>query len=337
MFDDPDDAAWCWETMFKNTISAHVKTRKVKIRSSSEPWMSGTIRKALNNRFKLLKKAKSSEKDSTAWSNHKKMRNKCTNLVRESKATFWKKEFQKTSTSKSFWKTVKKFQGKTKSAKIGPLADNNEIVLDDTKKANLMNEFFSTVGEKLATKLTPNAEPFSQIYRVTPSMSEINIDHTKFAKSFQSSVKLGKSSGPDNISPMELKLCEETSAKSLVKVLQKGVSRLNFPSQWKKANVSCIYKKGAKKDCSNYRPIFLLSILSKVFEHYICSIMCDHIKSHDLLSKHQWGFRKHHSTEDLLLHQTECWHKALDKGKTIAVLFVDYQKAFDSVSHKTAL
>ena len=65
--------------------------------------------------------------------------------------------------------------------------------------------------------------------------------------------------------------------------------------------------------------------------------MCDHIKSHDLLSKHQWGFMKHNSTEDLLLHQTERWHKALDEGKTIAVLFVDYQKAFDSVSHKTAL
>ena len=63
----------------------------------------------------------------------------------------------------------------------------------------------------------------------------------------------------------------------------------------------------------------------------------DHIKSHDSLSKHQWRFRKLHSTEELLLHQTECWHKELDKGKTIAVLFVDYHKAFDSVSHKTAL
>ena len=122
-----------------------------------------------------------------------------------------------------------------------------------------MNDFFSTIGANLATKLTPNAEPFSHIYRVTPSMSEINIDHTKFAKSFQSSVKLGKSSGPDNILPMELNLCEETSTKSLVKVLQKSVSLLNFQSQWKKAKVSCIYKKGAKKDYSNCKSSYFSS------------------------------------------------------------------------------
>ena len=81
------------------------------------------------------------------------MRNKCTNLVRESKATFWKKELQNPNTSKFFWKTVRKIQGKTKSAKIGPLADNNDIVLDDTKKANLMNVFFFTVGANQATSL----------------------------------------------------------------------------------------------------------------------------------------------------------------------------------------
>ena len=69
----------------------------------------------------------------------------------------------------------------------------------------------------------------------------------------------------------------------------------------------------------------------------MCSTICDHIEYHNLLSCHQWGFRKNHSTEDLLLHQCETWHKALDEGKCIAVLFIDYQKAFDSVAHSIVL
>ena len=177
----------------------------------------------------------------------------------------------------------------------------------------------------------------THIYQVTPTVSTINLDDSKFEKAFKSTVKVGKASGPDGISSMDLKLCKEESIRSLQKVIKKSVECLKFPKSWKVAKVSCIYKKGTKNNCSNYRPISLLSIPSKVFERYLCSTICDHIESHNLLSCHQWGFRKNHSTEDLLIHQSETWHKALDEGKCIAVLFIDYQKAFDSVSHSTVL
>ena len=202
-----------------------------------------------------------------------------------------------------------------------------------------MNNFFSTVGKSLASKLPSFKEScWTHIYQVTPTVSTINLDDSKFEKAFISTVKVGKASGPDGISSMDLKFCEDESICSLQNVIKKSAECLKFPKSWKVTKVSCIYKKDTKNNCSNYRPISLLSIPSNVFERYLCSTICDHIESHNLLySCHQWGFRKNHFTEDLLIRQSETWYKALGEGKCIAVLFIDYQKAFDSVSHSTVL
>ena len=99
-----------------------------------------------------------------------------------------------------------------------------------------------------------------------------------------------------------------------------------------------MYKnKGSKKDCSNYRPISLLSIPSKVVEKFICNALVGHLESFNLFSNFQWGFRKQSSCEDLLLHMTEKWLKSIDSGKVVVVLFIDFQKAFDSVAHRILL
>ena len=120
--------------------------------------------------------------------------------------------------------------------------------------------------------------------------------------------------------------------------MQHGLSTLKFPTDWKKAKVTAIYKmKGSKSNCSNYRPIPLLSIPSKIVENLVCSQLKSHLYEHNLQSEHQWGFRPARSTEDALLYMTEKWRKNVDDGQVVGVLFVDFQKAFDSVSHKVLL
>ena len=102
---------------------------------------------------------------------------------------------------------------------------------------------------------------------------------------------------------------------------------------WKTARVSCLYKnKGSKKDCGNNHPISLLSIPSKVVEKFICNALVGHLESLNLFNNFQWDFRKQSSCEDLLLHMTEKWMKSIDSGKVVVVLFIDFQKAFDSVA-----
>ena len=150
LFDDANDALWCWQQLFKSTILDHVKTRKVKVRGNNQPWMSGEIRKAINKRYKLLIKARKTPRNSTDWFEYKRARNTCSKLIQNAKANFWKKEFQASSSPKMFWSTVRKFKGETKSQRIGPLEDGNKVILNDLEKANVMNSFLATIGKKLS-------------------------------------------------------------------------------------------------------------------------------------------------------------------------------------------
>jgi len=123
----------------------------------------------------------------------------------------------------------------------------------------------------------------------------------------------------------------------LYRVVEVSIVSGKFPTEWKKAKVACIHKKGSKKNCSNYRPISLLSIPSKTVEHLISSQLNNHLTNFNLQNDHQWGFRPQRSTEDLLLYMTEKWRKAIDNGLIVGVLFIDFKKAFDSISHTVLL
>ena len=335
LFDDIDDTTWAWETMYKSIVNEHIKERRVKIRSKSSPWMNGSIRKELNRKYKLLKTAQNTNSDSD-WKQYKVARNYCTHLVRSAEAIYWKKRFSDVSTSREFWKTIKEFQGQQRDTSIGPIKDldNQKVVNDVATKCNVFNEYFSTVG--LSTNLTNDTASNSHIYRVTPIVSELNINPDILMKCFKS-VKSGKAPGLDNITSDEIKLVGKGVMSGLGYVFRKSARYNVYPTQWKIANAKCLFKKGDKLDVQNYRPVSLLSIPSKMFEYIICSTIDQHLTAHNLITDRQWGFKKGVSPEMHLINMTETWREHIEQGKLIGVIFLDFRKAFDSVSHQTLL
>lgn len=101
--------------------------------------------------------------------------------------------------------------------------------------------------------------------------------------------------------------------------------------------LSPIFKKGSSSDANNYRPISLLCIPGKILEEVVSDTLNNHMETQGLLSHKQWGFWKNYSTESLLLHLTETWKNALDRGLKIGVLLIDFRKAFDTVNHTILL
>ena len=97
--------------------------------------------------------------------------------------------------------------------------------------------------------------------------------------------------------------------------------------------VRAIFKKGSKQERENHRPISLLRIPSKVLEAIICETVDNHFIGRNISSAHQWAYKQGFSTELLLLYLTERWKEELDNGQVIGVLFIDFKKAFDSISH----
>ena len=104
-----------------------------------------------------------------------------------------------------------------------------------------------------------------------------------------------------------------------------------------RANVLSLYKKDDETDKSNYRPISLLCVPGKLMETCVASTITTHLTEHDLSHNHQWAYKKGHSTELLLVKMTENWRRALDNNLVVGVVFVDFRKAFDSISHPVLL
>src|SRR5258705_477111 len=108
-------------------------------------------------------------------------------------------------------------------------------------------------------------------------------------------------SGPDNIAARVIKQCAPEIAELLANLFTISFSRSGLPSQWKDANVIPGFKKGDSSCPSNYRPISLLCIVSKVMERIVADDLRSYLFRNNLITQRQFGFRPGHSSLDLLL------------------------------------
>ena len=98
-----------------------------------------------------------------------------------------------------------------------------------------------------------------------------------------------------------------------------------------------IFIKGDQQDYNNYRPISLLSSIVKIIEKIIHKRLFKFLNNNNCLFNYQFGFRNHHSTNHALISITEKIRKAIDDGKIACRVFLDFQKAFDTVNHDILL
>ena len=95
-----------------------------------------------------------------------------------------------------------------------------------------------------------------------------------------------------------------------------------------------IFKDGVKSDKSNYRPISVLPVISRLFEKLVFNQLYRYLDNNGLLSTDQSGFRRLHSTVTFLLKNTDDWYTGLDSGQMLGMVFVNLKKAFDTVDHR---
>ena len=142
-----------------------------------------------------------------------------------------------------------------------------------------------------------------------------------------------------NSPPIPLMLLREAADKiapAITLLFQASLDQGNTPSTWRKALVP-IFKKGSKSDASNYRPISLTFVLCKLCEHILHSTIITHLANHKILSDAQHGFRKRRSCDTQLLLAMNDFSRGLEDKSQTDVIFLDFAKAFDKVSHQGLL
>ena len=148
---------------------------------------------------------------------------------------------------------------------------------------------------------------------------------------------VSKACGPDLIPAYLLKHCAVEVSPPLSYLFSKSMSTGTLPRDWVTANVVPVFKRDDRCVPSNYRPISLTSVVVKTMERIIHCELTAVLESHHLISTHQFGFRKNHSTTHLLLEAVHDWAKPLECRDSIHCLFLDFAKAFDSVPHHRLL
>ena len=117
-------------------------------------------------------------------------------------------------------------------------------------------------------------------------------------------------------------------------IFNRSLEEGEIPKEWREASITPIFKKGSKLEASNYRPVSLTSVCCKVMEGIVRERITSHLIKHKLISPSQHGFVKKKACVTNLL---ECQHVVsglLNENKSVDVLYTDFEKAFDKVSHK---
>ena len=200
--------------------------------------------------------------------------------------------------------------------------------------AKEFNKFFTSVRPKLAKKI-PNTEKtfqdFLKSHDEAMQFEELKFD--KFEEAFKS-LKRSKATGFDDLSSNIIIDAYHSFKNILFHVFKFSIQQGIFPDRLKIAKVTPIFKSGDKDNVSNYCPISILPVFSKVLERIMYNRVYNHLDSKGLLYEKQFGFQINNSTEHAILQLTRDITDSFEKGEYTHGVFVDLSKAFDTVDHQ---
>ena len=205
--------------------------------------------------------------------------------------------------------------------------------------ANQFNDYFLTINGTYNQTPQNNEPDYDSIEQfcnekltASHSCSIPHITVFEVGKAI-SNLSTKKSTGADSINPFFLKLSLPYIVESLTFIYNLCIDSRTFPTAWKTAKVIPIPKTKNASDLSSYRPISLLSVLSKPLERHIHSTLYTYMEDNHLFHDLQSGFRKGHSCSTALTYMCDRWLSAINDSLLCGAIFLDFQKAFDLVDH----
>ena len=282
-------------------------------------WITNKVKNETVKRDQLFKIWTLQPNDSNR-ERYVKQRNRVTKVIRNAKRDHNEKVLGENPNAKTLFGTLKSAQKR------------NENQPANLPSAQVLNEYFTGIGPSLSAKIkSPNL--LDKVERNINSMviSPTNADEIS---KLITKMKSKNSTGNDEISNKILKLCSPIIDPYLAEAINYAIENRHFPDCLKIAKVIPVFKKGQTDDPSNYRPISLLSPISKVFERVLCKQMTLFYKKNGLFSPNQFGFRSKMSCSSAIMQVTEYIREKMHSQTNGHVCFIDLQKAFDTLDHQ---
>jgi len=211
---------------------------------------------------------------------------------------------------------------------------NGSRVRDSFEVASTFNSYFSNVADEIEGKIpNSNVDPMSFMAEFETCRSFFAVPSTPWeVQCIVASLKL-KGAPLTDMPTFIFRELSDLLCPLISSFFNRSLTTGIFPDVLKCARIVPIHKAGDKNVVSNYRPISTLCILSKIFEILMCNRMKGYIERFSLLSRSQFGFRQGSSTTDAITQFLDCVCAAVDSREYLVSVFIDFQKAFDTVDH----
>lgn len=318
-----------WLTSLQKAANKHApyKTFKPKKDQNHMPWSNRELQDITKTKnmflklYRLYKRSDDREK-------YKAAKNKQTHLKKKCKREYYTKRINEyLGDPKKMWSILKDVTNNNYHENITP-----DIVNEET--ANRFNNFFATVGVKVQEKL--------KIMIGKPKLNQNGVfkfkpETREKIEQLINRIKPNVATGQDGLSARLIKEAATVISEDLREMVNLSYETKTFPDQLKIATVKALHKKGENNNPAQYRPISILTIISKVFERSAVDQLVDYYNSNNLLNPRQHAYRKFHSTITSLFELIETIKSHIDNGNLVAIAALDLSKAFDSLAHNLIL
>ena len=301
------------------------------------PWINSQVKHLINEKNVMYKNYLKNNKSNQSSETFQSFQSQLSSLIASLKNKYYSKVVKRlldpSTSPRMCWSILKAFLNNKKIPVIPSIFHDNKYITDFKQKAEIFNSHFS----KQCSPLINNSKILSECSRKSnESLSSITFEINDIEKIIKN-LDPNKSHGHDMLSIRMLKLCDESIYKPLNLIFKSCLETGQFPSDWKKANVVPVFKKGDKQLLKNYRPISLLPIIGKIFERLLYNQMFEFFIRNDLISQNQSGFKPGNSCINQLLAITHEIYKSFDACLDVRAVFLDISKAFDKVWHQGLL
>ena len=278
MFDDIDDRAWFTSTCISNIIDEHAPVKSKIIKTQSVPYMNSRLRKAQYKRNMVRNKFRKFV--CLYWEENRKERTSIVTIRKQSIAKYFADKCVKQDTH--FWSTISPFisDKKFRSRNEIILEESNETIVNPQDVADTFNNFFTNIASSIGFDDIIVSVPESlNKHQDHPSVKEIAQRHDNVSNSFHfhhvtpdeirlklKQINVRKATGFDNIPGKLLRLGYRELCYPLANLINVCISRNRFPEVMKCAEMSPIFKKDDNLNKNNYRPVSVLTGISKIYE-----------------------------------------------------------------------
>ena len=310
-----------------------IKTKTISTKRVKMPWLDKETLKLISKKHKLFlayKRKLVTYQYFNAYCKILKI------LINRLEVLYYKRKFEIYSKdSKKMWQIINKLSGRQTKNVQRVKTNEGEIVTEPKEVANIFNTYFNNIPEITQNSLESSLCNYDHLVPFC--------DRSMFlipATEYEITKTISGLKAKSNTLKMPLKFIKNVKDEISViicELFNLSISEAVYPDLFKIARIVPVAKKGNSICASNFRPIAILSLFNKIFEKLLYTRLNSFFTTHKLISKNQFGFRAGHDTQQatlkLLYHILPC----LGSNIRSASVFLDFTKAFDTITHDLLL